>query len=201
MGRSGKEVKEAEIDEGRDSSSDGEEDVMADVDRPDDDGALEEGVVSPVTEADGFSALEDADLQIALAEIRRRSDENGGYVTYDEINDMLPQDLVDLVEAEGTFDILGQLGVRIIREEDVSAWVAEKEGRTRQEPDRADDPLRLYMRQMGDLDMIPPRGGTPDFRGDRRERGCVSKDLQWFRLRAEDVCAGSRRAGGTVRPV
>lgn len=59
--------------------------------------------------AEDFSALREEELQGALADIRRKSDANGGYITFEEINRMLPQHIVDAVETERCLEILDQL--------------------------------------------------------------------------------------------
>ena len=74
------------------------------------------------------SSLRNAEMQEVVADIRRQSERNGGYVTYEELNRTLPQHIVDAVTSERFLEILEGLGIRLIREEDLSRWRAEKEG-------------------------------------------------------------------------
>lgn len=118
--------------------------------------AIETDDVDALPSVEDYSSLREAEMQAALAEIRRRSDANGGYVTYDEINRILPQQLVDAVETEQYLKILEQLGVHVIKEEDVASWLAEKAGGRRQEPECTGDSIRMYMRQMGQTELLSP---------------------------------------------
>ena len=118
--------------------------------------AIETDDVEALPSVEDYSSLREAEMQAALAEIRRRSDANGGYVTYDEINRILPQQLVDAVETEQYLKILEQLGVHVIKEEEVSSWLAEKAGERRQEPECTGDSIRMYMRQMGQTELLSP---------------------------------------------
>ena len=118
--------------------------------------AIETDDVEALPSVEDYSSLREAEMQAALAEIRRRSDANGGYVTYDEINRILPQQLVDAVETEQYLKILEQLGVHVIKEEDVASWLAEKAGGRRQEPECTGDSIRMYMRQMGQAELLSP---------------------------------------------
>ncbi|MCQ2388600.1 MAG: sigma-70 family RNA polymerase sigma factor [Kiritimatiellae bacterium] len=147
------------------------EDVVSDVEQFGDDTSSVDEIALPAAEE--YSALREDDLRVAIGDIRRRSDANGGYVTYDEVNQMLPQSLVDGVETERSLKMLELLGVHVIREEEVPAWVAEKDGRAKREPDRADDPIRLYMCQMGGVDLISPEKEVQLFQEiERNEEAC-----------------------------
>lgn len=117
---------------------------------------IETDDVEALPSVEDYSSLREAEMQAALAEIRRRSDANGGYVTYDEINCILPQQLVDAVETEQYLKILEQLGVHVIKEEDVASWLAEKAEGRRQEPECTGDSIRMYMRQMGQAELLSP---------------------------------------------
>ena len=117
---------------------------------------IETDDVEALPSVEDYSSLREAEMQAALAEIRRRSDANGGYVTYDEINRILPQQLVDAVETEQYLKILEQLGVHVIKEEDVASWLSEKAGERRQEPECTGDSIRMYMRQMGQAELLSP---------------------------------------------
>ena len=103
-----------------------------------------------------FSALRDEDVREALREARRLGDRNGGYVTFDELNRMLPQDMVDDVLAGRMLKALELTGVQVIREEDVAAWKKAKAGNDLDETRAIEDPIRLYMRQMGRVELLKP---------------------------------------------
>ena len=102
------------------------------------------------------SSLRNAEMQEVVADIRRQSERNGGYVTYEELNRTLPQHIVDAVTSERFLEILEGLGIRLIREDDLSRWQAEKEGREVAAEGSTEDTLRLYMRQMGRVELLTP---------------------------------------------
>jgi len=106
------------------------------------------------------SPIHEAEMQDALVDIRRISDANGGYVTFEALNRMLPQSMVDAVLAERYLNVLDTLGVQVISEDDVDRWKSAKEGRVRAESERDgerdEDPIRTYMRQMAKVSLLPP---------------------------------------------
>lgn len=103
-----------------------------------------------------YSVLHDGDMRDAVREVRRLSDRNGGYVTFDELNKMLPKDAVDEVLAERMLKLLEMNDVHVIREEDVAAWKKAKEGNDFETERMTEDPIRLYMRQMGRVNLLLP---------------------------------------------
>ena len=90
--------------------------------------------------------------------------ENGkkrGFVTYEEMNQILPNDIENIDEV---LTLLEELGIEIIDEADVGEE-QEAESRARQEaqdesPDkstpteRIDDPVRMYLTQMGEIPLL-----------------------------------------------
>ena len=112
-----------------------------------------------------LSEIQHSELQSAMTEIKKLAERNGGYVTFDELNVLLPQTLVDAVSTEGCLKALDVLGVQLLREEEVEAWKAAKAGRTRTESgENVEDSLRLYMRQMGKVDLLTPKAEAELFR-------------------------------------
>jgi RNA polymerase primary sigma factor len=85
-----------------------------------------------------------------------------GYLTYDELNQELPEDAVDNID-----DVLSKLeenGIELVDESEM-----EEEGRTRRRPEeeeatgkfsktggseRIDDPVRMYLTQMGEIPLL-----------------------------------------------
>lgn len=122
---------------------------------------VDETVEEPAAESasasiEDCSALRNAEMQEVVADIRRQAERNGGYVTYEELNQTLPQHIVDAVTSERFLEIFEGLGIRLIREDDLSRWRAEKEGREVAAEDGTEDTLRLYMRQMGRVELLTP---------------------------------------------
>jgi RNA polymerase primary sigma factor len=90
-----------------------------------------------------------------------------GYVTYDELNAALPQDQVSSEQIEDTMTMLSELGVNVIEneesEEPAQAEIDEAEGEVRGNLDdddigRTDDPVRMYLREMGSVELLSREG-------------------------------------------
>src|SRR5215469_4714208 len=90
-----------------------------------------------------------------------------GYVTYDELNAALPPDQVSSEQIEDTMTMLSELGVNVIEneesEEAPAAEVEEADGEARGNLDdddigRTDDPVRMYLREMGSVELLSREG-------------------------------------------
>src|SRR6201996_3430586 len=119
--------------------------------------------------ADGGDAplidLNDASLKKLIARAKKR-----GYLTYDELNEALPQDQMTSDQLEDIMSALNEMGVNIVENEDQSEDEAQPEEAQEEEVvgiddgeaapqlttvtkketvDRTDDPVRMYLREMG----------------------------------------------------
>src|SRR5271155_2483407 len=90
-----------------------------------------------------------------------------GYVTYDELNGALPQDQVSSEQIEDTMTMLSELGVNVIEseesEEPAAPEAEEADGEVRGNLDdddigRTDDPVRMYLREMGSVELLSREG-------------------------------------------
>ncbi len=91
-----------------------------------------------------------------------------GYVTMDELNKVLPSEEVNSEQIEDTLAMLSEMGVNVVEAEED----AEKEGgevAVREETavaetpkeaayDRTDDPVRMYLREMGSVELLSREG-------------------------------------------
>ena len=94
-----------------------------------------------------------------------------GYVTYDELNKVLPSDKVSSEQIEDTMSMLNEMGINVIESEEQEegadaelpavtegkALATTKEGATEQY-DRTDDPVRMYLREMGSVELLSREG-------------------------------------------
>lgn len=103
-----------------------------------------------------YSALRADEISESIREIRRKAESNGGYVTYEELNRMLPQGVVDAIQSERYLKVLDALDIRLLREDEVERWLAERSGKPVEERDLGEDPVRMYMRQMGRVQLLTP---------------------------------------------
>ncbi|WP_299281103.1 RNA polymerase sigma factor RpoD [uncultured Tateyamaria sp.] len=96
-----------------------------------------------------------------------------GYITYDQLNTVLPPDQVSSEQIEDVMSMLSEMGINIIEDEeaeeeeqkgstDVVATEGTRDltlGATGQEKlDRTDDPVRMYLREMGSVELLSREG-------------------------------------------
>src|SRR5215469_3779341 len=90
-----------------------------------------------------------------------------GYLTYDELNAALPHDQVSSEQIEDTMTMLSELGVNLIEseesEEPAAADADEADSEVRGNLDdedigRTDDPVRMYLREMGSVELLSREG-------------------------------------------
>ncbi len=107
---------------------------------------------------EGMSILRETELNDVINDVKRRSEANGGYVTYEEINQILPSNIVDAIQSDKYLKILEALGVQVIREEDVKNYLEAKNVKQVDLKARAaemiEDPIRMYLHQMGQVQLL-----------------------------------------------
>jgi RNA polymerase primary sigma factor len=108
-------------------------------------------------------------LGVAVKKMVLRGKERG-YITYDELNAALPPDEVSSEQIEDTMTMLSELGINIVENEeaDESPEVQEELGVETEssgvgnvdEEDlgRTDDPVRMYLREMGTVELLSREG-------------------------------------------
>src|SRR6202023_4260323 len=105
-------------------------------------------------------------IAVAIKKMVARGKERG-YLTYDELNAALPQDQVSSEQIEDTMTMLSELGVNVIEseesEEPAEAEAEDGEAETRGNVDgddigRTDDPVRMYLREMGSVELLSREG-------------------------------------------
>ncbi|MDI9348864.1 MAG: RNA polymerase sigma factor RpoD [Candidatus Symbiobacter sp.] len=95
-----------------------------------------------------------------------------GYITYDELNQALPPEQVSSEQIEDTMAQLSELGINLVESEEaeteepdvVIATSEDAEERTGNvgegEGARTDDPVRMYLREMGSVELLSREGET-----------------------------------------
>jgi len=106
-------------------------------------------------------------VQAAIRKMVARGKERG-YVTYDDLNAALPADQVSSEQIEDTMAMLSEAGINVVESEegeDASAAEAnaEEEAEARGNVDdddigRTDDPVRMYLREMGSVELLSREG-------------------------------------------
>jgi RNA polymerase primary sigma factor len=102
----------------------------------------------------------------AIKKMMARGKERG-YLTYDELNAALPPDQVSSEQIEDTMTMLSELGINVIEneesEEPAAAEADDGDGEVRGNLDdddigRTDDPVRMYLREMGSVELLSREG-------------------------------------------
>ena len=116
------------------------------------------GDIDTVLPMEGMSILRETELNDVLSDVKRRSEANGGFITYEELNQILPQSLVDAIQSERYLKILEALGVHIIREDEVKKYIEAKNAKVTDPKQRIaemiEDPIRMYLHQMGQVELL-----------------------------------------------
>ncbi|MCH8097719.1 MAG: RNA polymerase sigma factor RpoD [Proteobacteria bacterium] len=92
-----------------------------------------------------------------------------GYITYDELNAALPQEKFSSEQIEDTMAMLSEMGINVVENEeseDSPAQESSSEVRTptpakaaeTEEYGRTDDPVRMYLREMGNVELLSREG-------------------------------------------
>src|SRR6201990_2365973 len=91
-----------------------------------------------------------------------------GYVTMDELNKVLPSEEVTSEAIEDTLAMLSEMGVNVIEAEDEATdgpaeVVVREDTAVAETPkesayDRTDDPVRMYLREMGSVELLSREG-------------------------------------------
>ncbi|WP_422002964.1 RNA polymerase sigma factor RpoD [Reyranella sp.] len=132
---------------------------------------------APVVQPEPTDAREegpDAPLLDTLgAELKKlvQKGKERGYVTYDELNAALPPDEVSSEQIEDTMAMLSEAGVNVVEaeeQEEVTAANSTEPAKTAvvaaeatgedEELGRTDDPVRMYLREMGSVELLSREG-------------------------------------------
>ncbi|MEM8980709.1 MAG: RNA polymerase sigma factor RpoD [Pseudomonadota bacterium] len=112
--------------------------------------------------------MSQAAVKRMIADARER-----GYITYDQLNQVLPPEQVSSEQIEDVMSMLSEMGINII--EDEEAEDEEQKGSTEvvttsgpkevtvaaqetEKLDRTDDPVRMYLREMGSVELLSREG-------------------------------------------
>ncbi|MRX50732.1 RNA polymerase sigma factor RpoD [Paracoccus sp. S-4012] len=125
--------------------------------------------LKPDAEADPSLDVSQAAVKRMIAEARER-----GYITYDQLNTVLPPEQVSSEQIEDVMSMLSEMGINVIEDEEAEDADADKPkevattGTTGREVavaqqeteklDRTDDPVRMYLREMGSVELLSREG-------------------------------------------
>ena len=92
-----------------------------------------------------------------------------GYLLYDEVNDILPDNINSSKDLDSIFYLFGNAGIEVIDSEQQLEAVNRKTrskstdeddqpGSTTESPEKTNDPVRMYLREMGTVPLLTRQG-------------------------------------------
>ena len=139
-----------------------------DDEKRDQEGAGAEGADSPLLD------LSDAAVKRMIKLAKKR-----GFVTHDELNAVLPSEEVSSDQIEDIYAMLNEMGINVVDNDDADDGEGEEGGgeeeaeggelvearpaavtttRASEPADRTDDPVRMYLREMGSVELLSREG-------------------------------------------
>ncbi len=124
-----------------------------------------------VKKAKAGEGQEKALLDLSDAAVKKmiKAAKKRGFVTVDQLNAVMPSDEVSSEQIEDTMAMLSDMGINVVEEEDVEEDTASRElteggekavvkAKKREPTDRTDDPVRMYLREMGAVELLSREG-------------------------------------------
>jgi RNA polymerase primary sigma factor len=134
--------------------------------------ASEDQVEAPAAETQDGPVLDMSDAAVKkLIKVAKAR----GFVTYDELNEVLPSEEVSSEQIEDTMAMLSDMGINVIDTDEAEEPTAEGEAAearpvatvtpivkadtpAKEPTDRTDDPVRMYLREMGSVELLSREG-------------------------------------------
>jgi RNA polymerase primary sigma factor len=137
------------------------------------DGADKEAEVTPDTPLPLLD-LSDAAVKKMIKQAKKR-----GYITYEQLNAVMPSEEVTSEQIEDTLSMLSEMGINVIEQDEAADEEGEKDEADdddeggelvevtakplatteKKEPsERTDDPVRMYLREMGSVELLSREG-------------------------------------------
>ncbi|MCD8298186.1 MAG: RNA polymerase sigma factor RpoD [Opitutae bacterium] len=126
------------------------------------------------------AAIDQNEVNLRMHELTAISNRQG-YVTIEDINNLIPATTTSPEFFEKIIDLLANLNIKVLDEDEVAAYkdkltTAEEEALRSVQVDILDDPVRMYLRQMGQVPLL-----------DREKEIAISKKIEEAESRAQDA--------------
>ena len=118
---------------------------------------------------DGGTSVSQASIKKMIAQAKER-----GFITYEQLNQALPPEQVSSEQIEDVMSMLSEMGINIIEDDDEGDEGEAKSGALvevsgardvvvatssgEEKLDRTDDPVRMYLREMGSVELLSREG-------------------------------------------
>ncbi len=126
----------------------------------------------PADDTDTTESVSDGPvLDLSNAAVKRmiKLAKQRGFVTYDELNEVLPSDDTSSEQIEDIMAMLTDMGINVVETEEetedttevaatAQTGIAKTASNTPASADRTDDPVRMYLREMGTVELLSREG-------------------------------------------
>jgi RNA polymerase primary sigma factor len=120
-----------------------------------------------------------------------------GYLLYEEVNDMLPGDISSSDELDDIFSMFGSMGIEVVDSEHRLREKTEEEGAeldlTPGTLDKTNDPVRMYLREMGTVPLLTREGEVEIAMRIERGKNMVLRSIARTSMAAQEVARLAER--------
>jgi RNA polymerase primary sigma factor len=121
-----------------------------------------------------------------------------GYLLYEEVNDMLPSEISSSDELDDIFSMFGSMGIEVVDSEQKFREKGEgEEGAeldlTPGALDKTNDPVRMYLREMGTVPLLTREGEVEIAKRIERGKKIVLKVISRTPMAAQEVARLAER--------
>ncbi len=140
---------------------------------------------------EGAEAAVPGGINEKIRQLIRLSKEQG-YLTFDDINEALPESVENQEEIDNVLSILQNLEIEILEPDQVEDYKqrqeeAEEEESRSSQNDILDDPVRMYLKQMGQVPLLT-----------REQEVEISKRIETAELKAQEALFQASAIGGYI---
>ncbi len=141
--------------------------------------------------AGGEAEIPAGGINEKIRQLIRLSKEQG-YLTFDDINEALPESVENQEEIDNVLSILQNLEIEILEPDQVEDYKqrqeeAEEEESRSSQNDILDDPVRMYLKQMGQVPLLT-----------REQEVEISKRIENAELKAQEALFQASAVGGYI---
>jgi RNA polymerase primary sigma factor len=122
-----------------------------------------------------------------------------GYLLYEEVNDLLPSEIGSADELDDIFSMFGSMGIEVVDSEQKFREKSEEEGveldLTPGTLDKTNDPVRMYLREMGTVPLLTREGEVEIAKRIERGKNMMLRAISRTNMAAHEVARLGERLG------
>jgi len=122
-----------------------------------------------------------------------------GYLLYEEVNDLLPSDIGSSDELDDIFSMFGSMGIEVVDSEQKFREKSDEEGveldLTPGTLDKTNDPVRMYLREMGTVPLLTREGEVEIAKRIERGKNAMLRAISRTNMAAQEVVRLGERLG------